>query len=410
LTLARLRTRSRTSGTDHGIAPFAARRIAEYCPNPLSASLAPTIGIEEELFVVDAVTRDCVADMPAAFFAEAEAALGDSVKREIISSMIELVTTRHRSSATALQEITANRRALATIAERHGLALLACGTHPFSDWQEQRLTDKPRYDAVAQSLGALSKRVHVCGLHVHVEIADPEARISVMNRAQRFLPLFLALSASSPFWRGAPTQLASYRSAANDETPRTGLPSRFESDAEFREFVGKMTTAGFIPDQSFLWWAIRPSLKYPTLELRISDCCTFPSHAIAIATLYRCLAYKLEYDGAFAAQWSDHHYLINGENRWQAIRFGLAARFMDPATAETRPISDVIADLAETVAPVALELGCADELSFVDEILTDGTSADRQCAVYDRAIAAGKSQSAAIARVADWVISATRTA
>lgn len=411
LSLARLTTtRPRNPRRLDTVACGSRRGATHLARRPVALPSLPAIGIEEELFVIDAATHDCVAEMPDAFFAEAEAVLGGAVKREIIASMIELVTGRHHCMAAARDELSANRRKLAAIAGRHGLALLACGTHPFADWQAQHLTDKPRYGEVARALGALSRRVHACGLHVHVEIPDRELRISVMNRMQRFLPLFLALSASSPFWRGAPTGLASYRSAANDETPRTGLPIRFVDDTDFRLFVAKMTAAGFIPDESFLWWSIRPSLKYPTLELRISDCCTDPGHAIAIAALYRCLACKLATDPDFATEWRDHHYPINGENRWQAIRHGLAARLMDPSTAVTRPVAEIVSELVQSLEPVARRLGCAAELASVEHILRYGTSADRQSAIYEHALVSGADTTAAIRRVTDWVIEETRAA
>lgn len=370
----------------------------------------PAIGIEEELFVVDAHSRDCVTEMPAAFFAEAEAALGGCVKREIIASMIELVTARHQSLPDAAEEMAANRHRLAEIASHHGLALLACGTHPFADWTMQRLTDKPRYDAVSDSLGVLARRVHACGLHVHVEIPDREMRISVMNRIQRYLPVLLALSASSPFWRGAPTGLASYRSAANDETPRTGLPVRFADDAEFRLYSAKMKSAGFIPDESYLWWAIRPSLRYPTLELRVADSCTKPAHAIAIAALYACLVWRLIGRPEVASGWRDHHQAIYAENRWQAIRHGLDARVLDPVTVETRPVAEIAAELVADLLPEARQLGCSAELRSVAWILRDRTSADRQMAIYERGLARGETSEAALRRVVDWVIAATRAA
>ena len=311
-----------------------------------------TVGMEEELFLVDAASLDCVAEMPAAFLAEAKAALGDHVKREIISSMVELVTSTHTSLAAAGHELAALRASLAEIAARHGLALLACGTHPFADWRVQTLTPKARYDRVAIDLGGLTTRVHLCGLHIHVAVPDPDMRISVMNRAQGFLPLFLALSTSSPFWRGAATGLSSYRSAANDETPRTGLPTRFADRSEFDRFVEKLQKAGFIPDQTFLWWAIRPSLKYPTLELRIADSCTNWRHSIAIAALYRALVHALVADPTLGADWEDHHYLVNAENRWQVIRYGLDANLLDPVTGTTRPLRDCVRALRELLRPM----------------------------------------------------------
>ena len=359
-----------------------------------------TVGIEEELFLVDEAELQCVEQMPEEFRLEAKAALGDHVKREIIGSMVELVTSVHVSLAGAGQELKQLRATLSAIAQRHGLALLACGTHPFADWRDQKVTPKPRYGLVAESLASLVKRVHACGLHTHVAIADPEDRISVMNRIQRFLPIFLALSTSSVFWRGEQTGLKSYRSAANDETPRNGLPTRFANYREFERFVAKLMAAGFIPDQSFLWWSIRPSLRFPTLELRITDCCTEWRHAIALAALYRCLVHTLASDPDIAAEWEDHHYLLNCENRWQAMRYGLDARLTEPVTGATETVANLARSLVHLLEPSAREVGCLDELRSVETILEDGTSADRQLRTYEAALADGASQAEATRRVA----------
>jgi carboxylate-amine ligase len=359
-----------------------------------------TVGIEEELFLVDEAELQCVEQMPEEFRLEAKAALGDHVKREIIGSMVELVTSVHASHAGAGEELKFLRSTLAAIAQRHGLALLACGTHPFSDWREQKVTPKPRYDLVAESLGSLVKRVHACGLHTHVAIIDPQVRISVMNRIQRFLPILLALSTSSAFWRGEPTGLKSYRSAANDETPRNGLPTRFADNREFERFVAKLTAAGYIPDQSFLWWSIRPSLRFPTLELRITDCCTEWRHAIALAALYRCLVHTLAGNPAIAGEWEDHHYLLNCENRWQAMRYGLDARLIEPVTGATETVANLARSLVRLLGPSAGELGCVEELRSVETILEHGTSADRQLKTYAAALADGASPAEATRRVA----------
>ena len=359
-----------------------------------------TLGLEEELFLVDGTTFDCVETMPAAFHQEAKAALGESVKREIISSMLELVTRTHTNLAAAGDELRAMRVELAAIASRHGLALLACGTHPFSEWRNQTLTPKARYAEVASALGDVGKRIHVCGMHVHVAMPDPSMRVSVMNRAQEFLPLLLALSTSSPFWQGQSTGLMSYRSAAYDESPRTGLPVRFADGAEFERFVEKMQAAGFIPDQSFLWWAIRPSLRYPTLELRIADSCTDWRDAIAIAALYRCLVHALVRDASLGAAWEEHHYLVNNENRWQAIRYGLGGNVLNASACSTASMSDRVRDLLDRLLPSAVALGCVTELESVAEILRRGTSADRQSRSYQLAIADGASPEKAVRKVA----------
>lgn len=388
----------------------ALRRTLDAQSSPSTDAERFTIGLEEELFLVDAETFDCVEAMPEAFLAEAKAALGDSVKREIITSMIEIVTCTHSTLAAAGDELRAVRVELAAIAARHGLALLACGTHPFSDWRRQTLTAKPRYLEVAGELGAVSQRIHVCGLHVHVAMPDPAQRVSVMNRAQAFLPLLLALSTSSPFWRGAATGLKSYRSAAYNESPRTGLPVRFADGAEFERFVEKMQAAGFIPDQSFLWWAIRPSLRYPTLELRIADVCTDWRDAIAIAALYRCLVHTLVQDASLGAAWEEHHYLVNNENRWQAIRYGLGGSILDASAGSTLPMSARVRELLDMLAPSATVLGCVAELESVSEILRRGTSADRQSRSYQRALDGGASPDAAVrqvaADIARWTLAA----
>lgn len=359
-----------------------------------------TIGLEEELFVVEADTLDCVGEMPAAFLREAEAELGGHVKREIIASMIELATATHRSLAAAADELRSMRTRLSDVARRHGLAVLASGTHPFSDWRSQVITRKARYAAVAETLGSLSRRVHVCGLHVHVAVPDPRQRVEIMNRAQGFLPVFLALSTSSPFWGGTATGLKSYRSAAYDETPRTGLPIRFADAAEFERFVEKMRTAGFIRDGSFLWWAIRPSLRYPTLELRIMDSCTDWRDAIAIAALYRCLVHALVADPALGAAWEDHHYLINDENRWQAIRYGLDGEMLDPLEGSKQAITVRVRALVDLLRPSAAALGCQAELESVNGILARGTSAELQTEAYRMALADGACPREAMRRVA----------
>lgn len=394
-------------------------RFRPYCPREVSNRLlqratpgeifAPsartdaeqfTLGLEEELFLVDAATLDCVEQMPAAFLEDAKATLGDSVKREIIASMIELVTRPHTSLASAGDELRSMRIELGQIARKHGLALLASGTHPFSDWRRQTMTPKARYDDVARSLGQVSKRIHVCGLHIHVGLPDPTMRVQVMNRAQQFLPLLLALSTSSPFWLGAQTGLKSYRSAAYDESPRTGFPVRFADNSEFERYVEKMTGAGFIPDQSFLWWAIRPSLRYPTLELRIADTCTDWRDAIALAAVFRCLVHALVHDASLGSAWEEHHYLINNENRWQAIRHGIDGSVLEPATGSTLPLGNRIAELIDMLEPSAIALGSEAELAGVKEILSRGTSADRQIRSYKRAIDRGASPKDAIRTVA----------
>lgn len=358
-----------------------------------------TVGIEEELFLVDIADWDCVPAMPEAFHSDLKDALGSRVTREIISSMVELVSTPHTSLDAAAREMGQLRTGLGQVAQRHGLAVVAAGTHPFASWRAQSLTPKARYKTVADTLGSLSKRAHVCGLHIHVEVKDAELRIDLMNRIQPFLPVLLALSTSSPFWHGAPTGLKGYRSAINDETPRSGLPGRFDGQQEFELYVKKLTAAGVIPDQSFLWWAIRPSLRYPTLELRVADCCTRAEDTFAIAAFYLCLLRYLARACDIGNDAAHHHRLVTEENRWQAIRSGLDAHFIDPASGTSSPMRDVVRGFVELLSGDAEAYGCVSELRSLEAILERGTSADRQLHIFAEETARGAPSAEAVRTV-----------
>ncbi len=359
-----------------------------------------TVGIEEEFFLVDATSFDCVETMPEEFRCEAKAALGDKVKREIIASMIEINSSVHETVPNAVAEITHLRAVLGAVAQRHGLAIIAAGTHPFADWREQQLTPKARYAAVAESLQALAKRCHICGLHVHVGVADSEIRIDLMNRVQRFLPVFLALSTSSPFWRAEPSGLKSYRFASNGQSPRSGLPGWFASANEYDRFVDKLVAAKFIPDSSFLWWAIRPSSRFPTLELRIADSCTRVRDTAAITALYQSVLHHLAHNPASFREQENHHLLINQENLWQAVRHGIHARFVDSITGEIATVASWTHDLTRLVTASARELGCLQELLWVNDIVSEGSSADEQFRNFEDAIICGATLQAATRRVA----------
>jgi glutamate---cysteine ligase / carboxylate-amine ligase len=363
-----------------------------------------TVGMEEEFYVVDAQSFDCVTTLPADFMRAAKEALGEHVQREIIESMIEVVTGVHRRVADAAREL---RYLLGDVAARHGLAILASGTHPFADWRDQKRTPKARYDRVAESLQTLSGRIHVCGMHVHLGIANPDARIDLMNRIQSLLPVLLAASTSSPFWRGQPTGLKGYRMAAYDEIPRTGLPTRFGGWAEYSAFVGKLVGASFIRDSSYLWWAIRPSRRFPTLELRIADSCPLLADAVAIAAVYQCLGRHLLRHPEKLSGWDNHHFLINDENRWRAMRFGVEGSFLDPNTGEVVPAREMILRVADMVEEDAAALGCVYEVAHFATIATRGSGADMMLAVYDRALEGGADTLSALRCVAE--LSSART-
>ncbi len=366
---------------------------------------ASTIGVEEEFFLVDSSTLDCVFDMPEQFEREASSALGSHFARENAASMVELVSGCHRSLATLRSEMQQLRSECAGIADRHGLALLASATHPFSNWQDQARTPHKRYETVAQELQMLSARGHTCGLHVHVGVSDADTRVAVLNGIQRYLPLLLCLSTSSPFWRGISTGLKSYRTAVNNEGPRSGLPGTFLNTGEYEKLTGALTRARLIPDESYLWWLIRPSNSYPTLELRVTDCCTDLEDAIGIAALYQALVHALAQGRhSFMEPWRQ---ALIQENLWQAVRHGCGANFVDPATLECKTTIDTLRDALEFAEASASSLSVEQEMWSLMDISVKKTSAEKQLEVYEHARASGSDTSEALLAVAQTLTVST---
>lgn len=363
---------------------------------------AYSFGIEEEFFVFDARSRRAVRRMGRRFHAAAKRALQDRVSREMLQSQIELVTPPCTSTAEARTRLTEGRHALAALALEHDLGVAAMGTFPLAFWPEMRVTPKARYDAIIDDLQMVGMRNMMCGMHVHVEVSDIDQRINLMMRLTPYLPLLLALSASSPFWQGHFTGLHGYRLAAYDELPRTGLPELFRTEADYAEYVDALARAGIIPDASYIWWAMRPSLKYPTIELRAADCCTSIADALGIAALFRCLVRRLERDRNRNAGFDRVGRAITAENKWRAQRYGVGATVVEPMDRRAITMAEWLDGVLELVVDDAAALGCESALARLPHIVRGGGSADRQIAVYQDAISAGKPRSAAVREVIDW--------
>ena len=337
-------------------------------------------GIEEEYFLSDANTLQVPSETPEALFALAECGTGGHVGREFLQAQIEVATEPHCEAGGARQELKRLRQNVAAAAAEHGLAILACGTHPSARWPDAVQSPKDRYAHVMDVLQMIGQRNMLCGMHVHVEFPDPTRRVDVMTRMLPYLPLFIALATSSPFWQGRATGLKGYRLAAYDELPRTGLPELFANTAEFDAYVGALTRSGAIKDASHLWWAIRPSLKYPTLELRAPDCCTRLDDTIAIAALYRALARHLYVDTEHNSGLDVVDRAIAVENKWRAQRYGLQGTFATRSGA--LPVSELLDRVLELVAADAETLGCAEEVEGCRRIVAQGTSADAQLRIF----------------------------
>jgi carboxylate-amine ligase len=363
-----------------------------------------TFGMEEEYFLVDAETKAVAREVPAEFFDEAKKASDGRVSTEFLQPQIEVISSPHVNMADARAELRMLRRTVANVAARYGLAILAAGTHPTALWREAQQTDKQRYDTVMDDLQMIGQRDLLCGLHVHVELPDPDLRIDVMYRILPFLPLLLALSTSSPFWQARRTGLKGYRLAAYDELPRTGVPELFRTQQEFDAYVAALVRAGVIKDSSYVWWAIRPSLNNPTLELRAPDSCTLVEDSLAIAALYRTLARHLHVNRNRNKDLDAVGRAIVIENKWRAQRYGVHGTFVTEDGAVT--VADMLEQVISDTAPDAAALGCTAEINRCRAIVGAGTSSDAQLAVFDSHAKIG-SRDDALRAVTEWIAAAT---
>ena len=366
-----------------------------------------TIGIEEEYLLVDRATRDLAGDPPAAMFEECEARIKGLVRPEFLKSQIEVGTRVSQTVQQAADDLARLRRTVSDVAAEYGLATIAASTHPFSEWQEQTHTDKDRYNVLARDMQAVARRLVICGMHVHVGIEDDELRIDLMNQVVYFLPHLLALSTSSPFWRGVDTGLKSYRLSVFDELPRTGLPERFTSYMEYQRHVDVLTGAGLIKDASMLWWDVRPSARFPTLEMRITDVCTRLEDAVAIAALFVCIVRFLFRLRRKNQRWRIYAAMLVNENRWRAQRYGLDEGLVDFGKGQVVPFAELVDELLELIHEDATALGCLTEVGHCREIIKRGTSAHRQLTTYADAVNAGASREEALAAVVDMLIEET---
>lgn len=367
-----------------------------------------SLGIEEEYHLVDRESRDVVIDPPNEMLEECEALSEEGqICPELLRSQIEVGTKVCRTLDEAREDLARLRRAVATVTAKYGLAPIAASTHPFAQWQMQRHTDKARYIELSRDMQGVARRLLICGMHVHIGIDDDELRVDLMNQFAHFLPLLLALSCSSPFWESENTGLRSYRLIVFDGFPRTGLPERFSSFAEYRQHIGMLEKAGVIEDATRIWWDLRLSAIYPTLEMRITDVCTHLEDALSLAALTVCIISMLcrlrrEHKG-----WRVYPRILLEENRWRAMRYGCDGGLVDFATAEIVPCEEILAELVEMVRDDAERLGCVAELERTLAIPQRGSSAHWQIAAYEDARSAGGDHDEALRAVVDMLIQET---
>lgn len=370
--------------------------------------IAPiTYGIEEEYFLVDPETRGLVATVPTLFMAACRYRFGDNVQHEMQLPQVEVATPVLHDSAMARRELSELRAGVNAVASSMDMSLMAAGTHPMAAWGDQSHTSEARYDQLIDDYQMVGRRNLLSALHVHVSVPGHIDRVMLMNRLMPWLPIFLALSTSSPFWNRQDTGLLSYRQAAYDEWPRSGVPDAFDDEHQYASFIDLLAACGALRDGSFLWWAIRPSARFPTLELRIADSCTHLDDALAIAALFRCLVRAHIRRPSLGLDRTPMTRRVVDENRWRAKRYGTQASFIHEQSRSLVGFDQALGSMLKLIAPDAEALRCENELAHASTISSRGTSAHAQLKLHRQMREKGLSSDAALSGVVDWLVSKT---
>ena len=368
-----------------------------------------TLGIEEEFFLVDPETRDLLSDPDRRIFETCERNRGPhNAVPEFLRSQIETGTKVCRSVAEAREALGETRRLVVEAAAGHGAAVMAASTHPFAAWRAQMVTPRERYERFAVTFQESLRRLVIGGMHIHAGFGDPDSRIRVMTALRRHLPLLHALSTSSPFNGGRETGFKSYRLTIMGAIPRTSVPGPLSSRVDYVRLVEAYQRMKFIESGSELWWDIRPSTTYPTVEMRICDTCPRLDDAVSIAALYACLVRRLARLDREGRLLPEPPTEIIAENRWLAQRYGVLAFLGDEEGAGRVDIEDHAAALVEQLGDDARDLGCEPELRRVLDIIRDGTGADRQIDHFRLRRLEGDTAEEALRSVVDLVVAETR--
>ena len=356
---------------------------------------AYTLGIEEEYLLVDRDSLD-LATAPEALMQACQSDLQSQVSPEFLQCQIEVGTKVCANIAEAREDLKRLRSTVSRHAAQHNLAPIAVSCHPFADWKDQHHTDKERYSNLRQALGGVARRMLICGMHVHIGIDDKSLRTDLMPQISYFLPHLLALSTSSPYWQGDDTGLASYRLTIFDNLPRTGLPPSFDSWAEYERTTGTLIDLGVIEDTSKIWWDLRPSHRFPTLETRIMDVSPRMEHALSLAALIQAITRMLVRLRGSNLRWREYDRFLIGENRWRAQRYGVEEGLIDFGDRAIKPMSQLLEELMGFLGEDAEALDTIAEIAALTHLAQTGTSATRQRRVHADATAAGQDPGRAV--------------
>ncbi len=349
------------------------------------ASEPYTLGVEEEYMLLDPETFDLVQHVDTVLAAITGSEFEAHVHPELMQSVLEVSTPVCRTPADVEHALRQLRGYVTSVAQEQGLRVGSAGTHPFSLFERQRITARDRYRNLIDQMQYVARRELIFGLHVHVAVSDPDTAIQVVNGLLSHHAALLALSASSPFWRGEPTGLASSRQMVFAAFPRSGPPPRFRDYADYAEVVGQLEKTGCIADYTHIWWDIRPHPRLGTVEVRICDAVTRLEDAVAIAAYVQCLVKLFAERHAAGEKIATYHRILTTENKWLAGRYGLEAPIMDLATGKRNriPVAKLIRRTLKELEPHARELGAERELEGIGNILARGNGSDRQIRTFN---------------------------
>jgi glutamate---cysteine ligase / carboxylate-amine ligase len=348
-----------------------------------------TLGVEEEYQIIDPQSRNLYSYITELLSQDERRATKLNIKPEFMQSQVEVGSHVCRNVKEVRTEVKRLRRAMCEMAAENGLQIAAASTHPFAKWEEQSVTEGVRYKELLDDMQGVARQLLIFGMHVHVGFgSDNDSKdlmIEVMNQARYFIPHLLALSTSSPFWHGEHTGLKSYRSVIFEALPRTGIPHSFNSWGEYKSFertLAKVGAFGRQDTRAKIWWDIRPHPVFDTLEFRITDICTRVDECVCIAALFQAICAKLVKLRRSNMSWRPYRNMYITENKWRAVRYGTQGELIDFGKEESVPFHFLVEEMLELLDDVVDELGSRKEVEYARTILSGGSSADRQVAVY----------------------------
>lgn len=348
---------------------------------PFTPSPTSSLGVEWELQLVDRETRQLTSG--AAEVLELLSPDGQehaTAKAELLQSTVEVITGVCTTVPEALADLGRTIEQLTPLVEQRGLGLMCAGSHPITDWQSQQISDNPRYTKLIEDMQWLARRMQIFGVHVHVGVRSPDKAIAIVNAVSAYIPHFLALSASSPYWTGSDTGLASARSKVFEGLPTAGLPHQLTDWAQFEEYMATLIKTGTIDSIKEVWWDVRPHPTYGTVELRICDGLPTMAEVAMVAALSQCLVdtFDREIDKGYTLP-TPRRWVVQ-ENKWRAARYGLDAEII-VGQDDVQPVREALQELVQDLRPTAERLGCAEQLDQVQQVLDGGGSYQRQRAV-----------------------------